>query len=100
MEETISARLKGERARRLKKLADGFSSAFASSSLKTQQRVLIEHTRDKNTGLLCGYTDTYVKILIKGPDELLGRLIFYDNGNILPTSIPMGRARIAKSFRL
>ena len=37
--------------------------------------VLVESERDKSTQLLTGYTDTYIKVLLDGPDSLLNCLI-------------------------
>ena len=35
----------------------------------------MEAKRDPKTGLLCGYTDTYIKVLIEGPDGLMNQII-------------------------
>ncbi len=37
--------------------------------------VVVESQRDKTTQLLTGYTDTYIKVLLDGPDSLLNCLI-------------------------
>jgi len=36
---------------------------------------LVEHRRDRATGLLCGYTERYVRVLVEGPDALMGRIV-------------------------
>jgi threonylcarbamoyladenosine tRNA methylthiotransferase MtaB len=37
--------------------------------------VLTESRRDRRTGLLCGYTERYVRAFFDGPDSLYGKLI-------------------------
>ncbi|MDD5495639.1 MAG: tRNA (N(6)-L-threonylcarbamoyladenosine(37)-C(2))-methylthiotransferase MtaB [Candidatus Omnitrophica bacterium] len=37
--------------------------------------VLVESRRDKNSGLLTGYSDNYIKVLFDGPDDLKGNIV-------------------------
>ena len=37
--------------------------------------MLIENTRDRETGLLKGYTDNYIPVMAKGRDELMNKLV-------------------------
>lgn len=76
MKDNISSEVKNRRFKQLKELTDKFAEEFRLKFYDRKQSVLIENTRDKETGLLSGYTDTYVKVLIDGPDELMGRLIY------------------------
>lgn len=75
MEGTVPSGVKDRRFKQLKGLTDKFALGFRLKFYDRKQSVLIENTRDKETGLLTGYTDTYIKVLIDGPDELMGRLI-------------------------
>ena len=40
--------------------------------------VLIETTRERETGLLKGWSDTYVKVRLEGPDAWMGRIVPVD----------------------
>jgi threonylcarbamoyladenosine tRNA methylthiotransferase MtaB len=51
-------------------LADHFRRQFVGETLP----VLVETTRDRS-GLLCGYTPRYLRVLFHGPDELRGRIV-------------------------
>ncbi len=75
MKDTVSAEKRTERYNRLKSLTDSLSEEFLSASYKREHRVLVETTRDKDTGKLTGYTDEYARVLIDGPDDYMGRLI-------------------------
>lgn len=48
-----------------------FRSIFIGRNLS----VLVEDERDQSTGLLKGYSDNYLKVLIEGGDHLKGRLV-------------------------
>lgn len=37
--------------------------------------ILVETKRDPRTGSLCGYTDTYIKVFVEGPDELMNQIV-------------------------
>ncbi len=75
--ETVSPQEKNDRYKRLKIITDKFAEQFKLSSCNKNQRILIETTRDKNTAKLTGYTDTYVKMLVDGPDEYMGSFFNY-----------------------
>jgi threonylcarbamoyladenosine tRNA methylthiotransferase MtaB len=68
----------GKRLRydKLKALTDTLSEDFKNRSLQARQRVLIESLREKSTGRLSGYTDTYVRAFVDGPDELMGTFVY------------------------
>lgn len=77
MKDNVSPGVKGRRFKELKELTDSLAEEFRQKAHHKRQRVLIENARDKRGGLLTGYTDTYIKVLVDGPDELMGRLISY-----------------------
>jgi threonylcarbamoyladenosine tRNA methylthiotransferase MtaB len=68
---------KRQRYNRLKQITDRFSQDFEKGLAGHAQRVLVESVKDKATGLLGGYTDTYVKVFIPGPDELMNCFIYH-----------------------
>ena len=76
LKDNISKDKKMHRYNILKDLTDKFASDFKEASLKKPQRILIETTRDRATSKLTGYTDTYIKVLLDGPDELIGKFIY------------------------
>jgi threonylcarbamoyladenosine tRNA methylthiotransferase MtaB len=79
MADNVSAAIKEARYKQLKELTDKFAEDFKAEAVKKPQRVLLESCRDKETGFLMGYTDTYVKVLLDGPDGLMGR---FKNGPV------------------
>ena len=61
------------RARRVRKLGEGKKAAFSRSFVGQTLPVLFEHTRDRNTGLLKGYSRNYIRVLAAGGDEYMNR---------------------------
>lgn len=74
--DNVHPKVKAERFKRLKELTDRFADDSKQQSQNKKQRVLVENVRDRKTGCLTGYTDSYVKVLIDGSDELIGKLIY------------------------
>jgi len=77
MQGPVSPEEKSRRYQQLKAMTDKFSEEFKLLSLNNEQRVLIETTRDRDTGRLTGYTDTYVRLFMDGPDQYMGQLVSY-----------------------
>lgn len=63
-----------DRIKRLKVLTDRFADEYKAGFLGKSVKVLVETQRDKKTGLLTGFTDTYLKVVFNGNDELRGTL--------------------------
>jgi len=59
----------------IKKLSYNLHMDFVFKLKKNPQKVLIESKKDKYSQLLTGYTDTYVKVFIDGPDTLLNSFV-------------------------
>lgn len=51
------------------------SCIYRSFFLGRKLDVLVEAKRDRHSGLLTGYSDNYIKMLFKGPDELMKRIV-------------------------
>jgi len=64
-----------EMVKTLVDLSNEFSVAFAGKFIGQYQNTIIEDTRDKRTGLLTGYTDKYIKVLVDAPDKFKNRMI-------------------------
>jgi threonylcarbamoyladenosine tRNA methylthiotransferase MtaB len=62
------------RTNRLRRLTDKLAREYKSQFIGKTAEVLVETRRDSDTGLLVGYTDTYVRVAFQGPDELKGGL--------------------------
>ena len=77
MSQTVPTQETKQRFKRLKAVTDNFSNEFRESVSKVSHRVLVESARDKKTGKLTGYTDTYIRVLVDCPDELIGKMIDY-----------------------
>jgi len=67
--ETIDARREGMLAV-ARELAEAYHQRFVGRTVEA----LVETRRDSRTGLLCGYTERYVRVFFEGPDELAGSL--------------------------
>jgi threonylcarbamoyladenosine tRNA methylthiotransferase MtaB len=52
--------------------------------------VLVENTRDRKTGKLCGYSDRYIKVLFDGPDDLMNEIVDVHVERVLPQFV-MGK---------
>jgi threonylcarbamoyladenosine tRNA methylthiotransferase MtaB len=65
----ISGEIKRERSLELRRLGKQKNLAFKKDFLEKTIEVLVENTRDKETGYLKGITDNYIKVLIQGADE-------------------------------
>lgn len=61
------------RARQVRQLGEQKKNAFTRSFLGQTLPVLCEHTRDKTSGLLKGYSRNYLRVLAAGGDEWLNR---------------------------
>ena len=72
---TVSPREIKARVARLKEIALTSSFSYRKKFLGQSLDLLVEAKRDPKTGLLCGYTDTYIKVLIEGSDGLMNQII-------------------------
>ncbi|MBI3797113.1 MAG: tRNA (N(6)-L-threonylcarbamoyladenosine(37)-C(2))-methylthiotransferase MtaB, partial [Deltaproteobacteria bacterium] len=63
------------RARQVRKLGEQKKAAFARSFVGHTLPVLFEHTRDKASNMLKGYSRNYLRILATGGDEYMNREI-------------------------
>ena len=61
------------RSRHVRKLGEAKKAAFSRSFIGQTLPVLFEHTRDRNTGMLKGYSRNYIRVLAEGRDELMNR---------------------------
>ena len=59
------------RARVLRRLGATKRRVFATRFVGTELPVLIEHTRDRETGCLVGYSRNYLRVLLAGSDGLM-----------------------------
>ncbi len=74
---------KKERCSAIKKLGEKKSDRFRQGFIGKICKVLIENTRDRETGFLKGYTDNYIPVMLKacsersesGGDELMNKIV-------------------------
>lgn len=67
--------VKKERNLIIKNLVRLKSDVFRRNFIGKICRVLIENSRDRETGMLKGYTDNYIPVLLEGKDKLMNKLI-------------------------
>jgi len=83
------------RARQIRKLGEQKKAAFARTFVGRTVPVLFEHTRDKATGLLKGYSRNYLRVLAAGGDEYMNRevpvTLAHTNGETLRGEIGESR---------
>ena len=75
MRPQVDERTKRERSRVLRELGERLTEEFILRFLGSSLTVLIENRRDPETGLLCGYTDNYIRVLIEGNENLKNKLV-------------------------
>jgi threonylcarbamoyladenosine tRNA methylthiotransferase MtaB len=63
-----------ERINRLKSLSNKLAIEYRQRFVGKPVEVLVETRRDRHTGLLVGYTDTYIMAAFEGPDGLKGTI--------------------------
>lgn len=63
-----------KRGKELRALRMRLMKDFAKAAIKSSQVVLVE-SKDKRTGLLEGLTESYIRVFLKGPEGLIGRLV-------------------------
>ncbi len=51
------------------------SYLYRATFMGRKLEVLVEAKRDRQTGLLTGYSANYIKVLLSGPDEAMGRIV-------------------------
>ena len=61
------------RARQVRKLGEHKKAAFANQFAGHTLHVLFEHSRDKNSGLLKGYSRNYLRVMAAGSDAYMNR---------------------------
>lgn len=71
----VEPEVKKERSRRLRSLGEAKRKAFMADQVGCTVPVLVETTRDRRTGTLKGWSDTYVKVHLEGPDRWMGRVL-------------------------
>jgi threonylcarbamoyladenosine tRNA methylthiotransferase MtaB len=78
---TTAAKLDGQngtkaiegRARRLRGAGEGKRARFTRAFSGAEAEVLFEHTRERHSGALRGYTRNYIRVHADGPDNWCGR---------------------------
>jgi len=73
LKDTASPQKVKERRAILEKAAKSISFAYRKGFKGKRVEGLIETARDRETGLLTGYTENYIRFLMIGKDELKGR---------------------------
>ncbi len=75
MRSWVDEKTKRERSRVLRELGKRLTEEFILRFLGSTLTVLVENRRDSKTGLLCGYTDNYIRVLVEGDESLKNKLV-------------------------
>ncbi|OCL25222.1 tRNA (N(6)-L-threonylcarbamoyladenosine(37)-C(2))-methylthiotransferase MtaB [Orenia metallireducens] len=74
-ENQVHSIIKKKRSEKLRELSEKLSSAYQQRFIGERIDVLLEEVRDSQTGMLTGLTDNYLRVLVDGSDDLLGKLV-------------------------
>jgi threonylcarbamoyladenosine tRNA methylthiotransferase MtaB len=77
MPDAVTANEKLKRYKIAKSITDQLALKYSADVLTAPQKVLIEHRRDRISGMLTGYTGSYIKVVLQGNDNLMGTLYTY-----------------------
>lgn len=75
MPRQVDPEVKKARSKRLRALGEVKRMAFMENQVGRTVPVLVETTRDRDSGLLKGWSDTYVKVHLDGPDQWMGKVL-------------------------
>lgn len=75
MDQAVDPKIAGMRRRELEGVAMNASYLFARAFIGRSLQVLVEGEREKESGLLTGYSDNYIKVIFSGPDDMMGRIV-------------------------
>ena len=75
MDRQIPERIKKERCKRLRDLGSKKNLDFKKQHIGLTLKILIEEEEDKETGLLRGLSDNYLRVLLKGEDSLKNKIV-------------------------
>ncbi len=81
------------RAKKLRELGKKKRIAFYQNHLGKRVQVLIEGRRDSDTGMLQGFTENYIPVLIEGSDKLRNHLVEVEIESIIESSAHMPKVR-------
>ena len=73
--QAVPDKVKAQRVKKVKELGVKTSLEYRKRFLGKKVYPLIESQRDKATGLLTGYTDTYIRVLLEGEDNLKNNIV-------------------------
>ncbi|MCP5003285.1 MAG: tRNA (N(6)-L-threonylcarbamoyladenosine(37)-C(2))-methylthiotransferase MtaB [Planctomycetes bacterium] len=72
------------RKKELGSVAIESSMRYKSLFLGRSASVLVEGTKDRKTGKLCGYSDRYIRVVFDGADKLLNTIVDVEVEKVLP----------------
>lgn len=73
--EQVHSRVKKKRSKQLREIGAELKENYRRQFKGHKLQVLIEENRDRTTGFLTGLTDNYLRVAVKGADELAGELV-------------------------
>lgn len=74
MKPRVKGNIKRKHAARLRLLNKRIMSEFNSNYINQTKKVIIEDNTDYESGLYTGYTDNYIKVLVKAKNEDIGKI--------------------------
>ncbi|MFW6381660.1 MAG: tRNA (N(6)-L-threonylcarbamoyladenosine(37)-C(2))-methylthiotransferase MtaB [Bacillota bacterium] len=75
MDNQIPGTIKNRRSWKLRELNRQLQLEYQRQFLGEQKTIIVEDTRDHQTGLLVGLTDNYLRVLAEGPDKYQEQMV-------------------------
>ena len=75
MPDAVSETVMKKRYHDLRAVALMSSYIYRARFMDKDLKVLVESKRDRQSGLLTGYSDHYIKMLFDGPDSIMGSMV-------------------------
>ncbi len=95
----VSEKAVKARTHALRQLGQQKHQAFQQANLGRGHDVLVEHRRDRNTGLLKGISANYLTILIEGDERLMNRIVAVETSGIDPDGRLVGTVTEPQSIK-
>jgi threonylcarbamoyladenosine tRNA methylthiotransferase MtaB len=74
MSNQVHGDIKKERSQILRELNKKLMLKYQKKFIGKKRKIIVEEKRDNKTGLLTGITGNYIRVLVEGEDNLMGKM--------------------------